>query len=237
MITKEQKAISIMLRTVIINSFALFTSILLAFLYESKGDMPSLINLLYSNAIVLLFVFVISSISLYLYDKDQDYSKNPKNKISLSLFKVISKFIHITTIIIVCDSILIDNFMGLEFHDNDFFSYIGISVSAIAISLFISSKVTLGKNYSPCYDQRKPKNITSSGLYKYVRHPIYSANILLLIGTFIISGSYLMLINIFLLSLFYAISAYREEKYLINNFDYYNKYSKKTGMFLPKYRK
>jgi len=226
-----------MLRTIIINSFALLISIALAFLYGGEGDMLSLINLLYNNIVVLLFVFTISSISLYLYDKDEEYTKNSKNKISLSVFKVVSKFIHITTIIIVCDSVLIDNFMGLEFHDNDFFSYIGISLSALAISLFISSKITLGKNYSPCYDQRKPKSITSSGLYKYVRHPIYSANILLLIGTFIISGSYLMLINIFLLSLFYAISAYREEKYLINNFDYYNKYSKKTGMFLPKYRK
>ena len=52
-----------------------------------------------------------------------------------------------------------------------------------------------------------------------------------------ISGSYLMLINISMLSFFYTISAYREEKYLINNFNYYNSYSKKTGMFLPKYRK
>ena len=226
-----------MLRTIIINSFALLISIALAFLYGGEGDMLSLINLLYNNIVVLLFVFTISSISLYLYDKDEEYTKNSKNKISLSVFKVVSKFIHITTIIIVCDSVLIDNFMGLEFHDNDFFSYIGISLSALAISLFISSKITLGKNYSPCYDQRKPKSITSSGLYKYVRHPIYSANILLLIGTFIISGSYLMLINIFILSFFYAMSAYREEKYLINNFDYYNGYSKKTGMFLPKYRK
>ena len=123
------------------------------------------------------------------------------------------------------------------FHDNSFFSYIGISISSIAIALFISSKITLGKNYSPCYDQRKPKSITSSGLYKYVRHPIYTSNVLLLIGTFVISGSYLMLINIFILSLFYIISAYREEKYLINNFSYYSTYSRKTGMFIPKYRK
>ena len=150
---------------------------------------------------------------------------------------MVAKFIHITTIIIVCDSLLIDNFLGLEFHDNIFFTYIGISISSIAIALFISSKVTLGKNYSPCYDQRRPKSIISSGMYKYVRHPIYSSNLLLLIGTFIISGSYLMLINISILSLFYGISAYREEKYLINNFIYYKKYSKNTGMFIPRYKK
>jgi len=223
-----------MLRTLTINLFALIVSFMIVFFYHADSNIQSLIS---ENLIVLLFVFVISSISLYLYDNDNTYNKKPKNKFSLSIFKIVSKLIHITTIIIVCDSILIDNFLGLEFHDNLLFSYIGISISTIAISFFISSKITLGKNYSPCYDQRKPKNITSSGLYKYVRHPIYSSNILLLIGTFMISGSYLMLINIFILSFFYTISAYREEKYLITNFNYYNGYSKKTGMFLPKYRK
>ena len=223
-----------MLRILIINLIALIVSFIIAFFYKVDSNIQTLIS---ENIIVLLFVFVISLISLYLYDNDTIYNKKPKNKFSLSIFKMISKLIHVTTIIIVCDSVLIDNFLGLEFHDNLLFTYIGISISTIAISLFISSKITLGKNYSPCYDQRKPKNITSSGLYKYVRHPIYSSNILLLIGTFMISGSYLMLVNIFILSFFYTISAYREEKYLITNFNYYNGYSKKTGMFLPKYRK
>ena len=223
-----------MLRILTINLIALIVSFIIAFFYKVDSNIQTLIS---ENIIVLLFVFVISLISLYLYDNDTIYNKKPKNKFSLSIFKMISKLIHVTTIIIVCDSVLIDNFLGLEFHDNLLFTYIGISISTIAISLFISSKITLGKNYSPCYDQRKPKNITSSGLYKYVRHPIYSSNILLLIGTFMISGSYLMLVNIFILSFFYTKSAYREEKYLITNFNYYNGYSKKTGMFLPKYRK
>jgi len=223
-----------MLRILIINLIALIVSFIIAFFYKVDSNIQTLIS---ENIIVLLFVFVISLISLYFYDNDTIYNNKPKNKFSLSIFKMISKLIHVTTIIIVCDSVLIDNFLGLEFHDNLLFTYIGISISTIAISLFISSKITLGKNYSPCYDQRKPKNITSSGLYKYVRHPIYSSNILLLIGTFMISGSYLMLVNIFILSFFYTISAYKEEKYLITNFNYYNGYSKKTGMFLPKYRK
>ena len=223
-----------MLRILTINLIALIVSFIIAFFYKVDSNIQTLIS---ENIIVLLFVFVISLISLYLYDNDTIYNKKPKNKFSLSIFKMISKLIHVTTIIIVCNSVLIDNFLGLEFHDNLLFTYIGISISTIAISLFISSKITLGKNYSPCYDQRKPKNITSSGLYKYVRHPIYSSNILLLIGTFMISGSYLMLVNIFILSFFYTMSAYREEKYLITNFNYYNGYSKKTGMFLPKYRK
>ena len=229
-----------MISTAIINIFALIFSFFIIGLNLFSNNsltFPILKNLIYDNIIIIMFIVAVSSISLYLYEIDNRYYKRKSNLISISIFKIISKVIHFTTIIIVCDSILIENFLNLEFHDNPLFTNIGISVSSIAISLFISSKITLGNNYSPCYDQRKPKNITSSGLYKYVRHPIYSSNILLLIGALLISGSYLMLINIFIISFFYVLSAYREEKYLINNFSYYSSYSKKTGMFIPRYRK
>jgi len=229
-----------MLNAILINTFAVILSFGIVAIYHGTNtyfDLTILNKLIFEHSVVLIFVFVISFISLYLYDSDDRYTDRNKNNFSMSLFRLISKFIHITTVIIVCDSLFIDNFLGLEFHDNILFTYIGIAVSSIAIALFISSKITLGKNYSPCYDQRKPKNITSSGLYKYVRHPIYSSNLLLLFGTFIISGSYLMFINIIILSLFYIISAYREEKYLINNFKYYKNYSKNTGMFVPRYKK
>ena len=229
-----------MISTAIINIFALILSLFIIGLNLFSNNsltFPIFKNLIYDNIIIIIFVVVVSSISLYLYEIDNRYYKRKSNLISISIFKIISKVIHFTTIVIVCDSILIENFLNLEFHDNPLFTNIGISISSIAISLFISSKISLGNNYSPCYDQRKPKNITSSGLYKYVRHPIYSSNILLLIGALLISGSYLMLINIFIISFFYVVSAYREEKYLINNFSYYSSYSKKTGMFIPKYRK
>ena len=203
----------LMISTAIINMFALILSFFIIGLNLFSNNsltFPIFKNLIYDNIIIIMFIVAVSSISLYLYEIDNRYYKRKSNLISISIFKIISKVIHFTTIVIVCDSILIENFLNLEFHDNPLFTNIGISVSSIAISLFISSKIALGNNYSPCYDQRKPKNITSSGLYKYVRHPIYSSNILLLIGALLISGSYLMLINIFIISFFYVLSAYRE---------------------------
>ena len=203
----------LMISTAIINMFALILSFFIVGLNLFSNNsltFPIFKNLIYDNIIIIMFIVAVSSISLYLYEIDNRYYKRKSNLISISIFKIISKVIHFTTIVIVCDSILIENFLNLEFHDNPLFTNIGISVSSIAISLFISSKIALGNNYSPCYDQRKPKNITSSGLYKYVRHPIYSSNILLLIGALLISGSYLMLINIFIISFFYVLSAYRE---------------------------
>ena len=172
-----------MITTAIINIFALILSFFIIginLFSNNSLTFPIFKNLIYDNIIIIMFIFVISSISLYLYEIDNRYYNRKSNLISISIFKIISKVIHFTTIVIVCDSILMENFLNLEFHDNPLFTNIGISVSSIAISLFISSKIALGNNYSPCYDQRKPKNITSSGLYKYVRHPIYSSNIALI---------------------------------------------------------
>ena len=74
-----------MLRTLIINLFALMVSFIIAYLYQVNTNIQILIS---ENIIVLLFVFVISSISLYLYDHDNTYNKKPKNKFSLSIFKI-----------------------------------------------------------------------------------------------------------------------------------------------------
>ena len=229
-----------MMQALSINILSVLFSLIVLFIYHWNNtvfDINLIKSILKENSIILLIIFTVSTISLYLYNSDKKYLRKSKNRFSLKLFKYISMFLHISTVVIVCDSLFIDNFLHLEFHDNILYMYVGIALSVIAISLFISSKITLGKNYSPCYDQRVPKSITTAGLYKYIRHPIYSSNILLLIGVLLISGSYLMVINILILSFYYIISAYREEKYLINKFSYYNTYSKKTGMFVPRYRK
>ena len=65
-----------MLRTLIINLFALIVSFMIAYFYQVDTNIQSLIS---ENIIVLLFVFVISIISLYLYDNDDSYNKKPKN--------------------------------------------------------------------------------------------------------------------------------------------------------------
>ena len=229
-----------MIKSIIANIFAFLLSIMILFIYQmyiNNFEILSINKMIANNYVILMYILAIATISQYFYENDLSYKQRARGKFSLNVFKFISKYIHLSSIIIVVNSILIDNFLNLEFHNNLSFRFLGISFSTIAITIFVSSKISLGNNYSPCYDNRVPKFINKTGLYKYVRHPMYSSNILLLIGTLMISGSYLMFINIILLSSFYIIAAYREEKYLINKFSSYSQYSKKTGMFVPKYWK
>tara|TARA_Y100000590_G_scaffold461115_1_gene621971 strand:+ start:1230 stop:1919 length:690 start_codon:yes stop_codon:yes gene_type:complete len=229
-----------MLKSLISNFLFFIISVIVLFFYQINVNNLTteyVINSLIGNFILLIFILLISILSQYYYENDLSYKRRSKNIFSFSIFKSISQYIHISTIVIAVNALLIDNFLELDFHNNLSLRYLGVSFSSIAIALFISSKISLGNNYSPCYDHRTPKFINKEGIYKYVRHPMYSSNILLLIGTLIISGSYLMFINIVLLTFFYILSAFKEEKYLINKFPNYRSYSKKTGMFIPRYWK
>jgi len=101
------------------------------------------------------------------------------------------------------------------------------------MAFFISAKLSLGEHYSPCFDSFVPRDIVQEGLYRYIRHPIYASNILLLIGVFIACGSLWILFNIILLGIYYMNSALREELVLLEEFPNYGEYSNHTNRFIP----
>ena len=230
-----------MIKSIVNTITMMVLTIIGAYIYSEYYaiDSGELNNFFYTqdNVLIILYIFIIAFISHYLYNNE--FADKPKRQlgISLGIFKYVAEFIRSSSILIAVNSIIFNNFTGYEFHDNYMLIYTGLAISSIAISLFVSAKISLGVNYSHCYNQKKPSKIVDTGLYTLVRHPLYSSNILLILSVLIISGSYLILINLFLIILFYTISAFREEKYLINRFPEYRVYSKKTGMFIPRYRK
>ena len=215
-------------------------SMIILFAYNSYANNAGIaltLNLIFTNSIIIFYIFTVSLVSYYFYESDKSYLIKNSSKASIKIFKFISEFIHISTVVICFNSVLIDNFLYFDFHNSNVIMYSGVAISAFSLALFVSSKISLGNNYSPCYDQKLPNKIVTSGIYKLVRHPIYLSNILLIVGVFIISGSLLIIGNFILLTAFYILSAFREERYLINKFPRYKNYSKKTGMFIPKYWK
>ena len=178
-----------------------------------------------------LFYFVIFLVHKYFYNKS--YNTNRKRIRSLSSFKYLHSLIRISSLIILLLSFYYpQSWLYILFHST-YTLYIGMMISVIATVLFLSAKVTLGRNYSPCYDSYLPQDIIRTGLYKYVRHPIYLSNILLLIGVFISTGSQLLLINFAILLVYYTISAINEEKALLKSHPKYQSYQTQTSMFIP----
>lgn len=113
-------------------------------------------------------------------------------------------------------------------------TYLGLVVSAAGFGLFLWSMRCLGTEFSPCNRARTPQKLVSTGPYHWVRHPIYTSNLLLMAGLFLFTASAWILANFLLLGVCYQHSASREEKRLSQQFPEYQLYSRQTGRFLPK---
>lgn len=75
--------------------------------------------------------------------------------------------------------------------------------------------------------------LSTSGLYLYVRHPMYTSVLILAIGIALLSGSIIKYgLVVCLAILFYYKSVY-EERYLAVKFPEYKSYAKKTPRLIP----
>jgi len=89
-------------------------------------------------------------------------------------------------------------------------------------------------NFSPFPSPRSNSSLISHGIYKYVRHPVYSGIIVALFAYALFSFSaFRLFITASLIILFYF-KTNLEEKLLKERFTDYEDYMKRTGRFFPK---
>ena len=111
-----------------------------------------------------------------------------------------------------------------------------VGVAALGI-LFVSWGCRgLGKNWAPSVSGvKKDTVLVTTGLYGFVRHPIYSGAFIFLAAMTLVAANLLILLpTLALLTLLYA-SIGEEEAILIDRFgDEYREYMKRTPRFIPK---
>jgi protein-S-isoprenylcysteine O-methyltransferase Ste14 len=115
-----------------------------------------------------------------------------------------------------------------------FFKTIGLLLAIVGFLIALIAVLQLNKNLSPFPTPKENAILLENGLYKFVRHPIYSGLLLLFYGYGIyVDSIYKLLISSLLLVLFYFKTNY-EEKQLERKFPDYSNYKQKAGRFLPK---
>ncbi len=186
------------------------------------------------------FLIILSVISIYFY-MNNIYSlkrfKDGKPIASVTSFKVIYLIIMLVTMVVSPLCFFYDSFYLFEWHNSQGLLYSGLSLASIGMGLFIMAKLNLGDNYNPCFKAYVPNDIIKNGIYKYIRHPIYTANVVILIGAFVAAGSWLLLANIAVTIYAYLLASKNEELALTKEFPEYLDYIKRTGAFLPKVAK
>ncbi len=110
---------------------------------------------------------------------------------------------------------------------------IGLCLSFLAFLFIRKALIQLGENYSPIFDTHKPKFIVRQGLYRYIRHPVYLGNMLMILGYVLSSGSLIVLYSSLWGWSYMIYSIIREDQYLAQNFADYRDYQKKSWRVIP----
>lgn len=110
---------------------------------------------------------------------------------------------------------------------------IGLAASIIGVLVSILALLQLNRHLSPFPTPKADGQLIQTGLYKYIRHPIYTGILLMVFGYALYGESlYRLIVAAALLILFYLKSSYEEER-LMQVYPEYETYRKSTGRFFP----
>lgn len=112
----------------------------------------------------------------------------------------------------------------------------GIGLALLGFALLQWAQNTIGKNWSDTPRLMKEQALVTDGPYRWVRHPIYTAFLLILGATFFISANWLIGLSWLGMAILEIISRIRFEEALMLEYfgEQYREYMKHTGRFLPK---
>jgi len=109
-----------------------------------------------------------------------------------------------------------------------FFYFVGFLIIIIAFIILLFAIKDLGRNLSPFPRPINSSNLVTTGIYRFMRHPMYYSLIFISIGVFIIKLSIYYLFLSISLSLIIKFKIALEEQYLNNKFKNYLLYKNKV---------
>jgi protein-S-isoprenylcysteine O-methyltransferase Ste14 len=115
-----------------------------------------------------------------------------------------------------------------------FVSLLGLVLMALAGVVLLVSFVALGNSLTASPLPKQRAQLVTTGMYSYVRHPIYSGLLLLSLGVVLDAGWWPQLVVALMLYLLLRVKAQFEESLLRKAYPKYAAYAQKTPMFFPR---
>ena len=110
---------------------------------------------------------------------------------------------------------------------------LGVAAIGIGAWLLIRGVADLGRSLSPLPRPRPDGRLIDTGIYARLRHPIYAGMIVAAFGWSALTGSLGALVATLLLAVFLDAKARREEAWLLERYDGYADYRRRSKRFLP----
>ena len=110
----------------------------------------------------------------------------------------------------------------------------GLALTSLGVGLSIWARLTLGANWSGVVTLKKDHELIRRGLYRSIRHPIYTGILVAMIGTALIKGHLRGWLGFAVILVTFYFKARREERFLRQEFGPgFDEHMRNTGMFLP----
>ncbi len=113
--------------------------------------------------------------------------------------------------------------------------WLGVGVGVVGVFGVYWLFSSIGNSISPTSATRREHKLVTDGIYKYIRHPLYTFGTSLFISFGMMADNWFIALMGILVFIIMAIRTPKEESNLIEKFgDEYREYMKRTGRFLPK---
>ena len=111
----------------------------------------------------------------------------------------------------------------------------GVALGALGTAGIYWLFSSIGSGITPTSATRKEHKLTTNGIYKYIRHPLYTIGSSFILSFGMMADNWFIGMFGILAFVLMAIRTPKEEANLIEKFgDEYREYMKRTGRFLPK---
>ncbi len=179
-----------------------------------------------------------SALFIYVYHfRPRKFDTDGRKQVtSFRSYVIIDWYLKASSLLITIAAIHGKHPLLLQFHDLSALRIVGLVLAGGALGLFVWAMWTLDAQYTPANLAKLPGRVVATGPYRFVRHPIYTANLLLLVALAMVSGSCWLLVNLAILVLYYVPTIRQEENAIGNAIPEYREYMKRTGRLLPRIR-
>jgi protein-S-isoprenylcysteine O-methyltransferase Ste14 len=111
---------------------------------------------------------------------------------------------------------------------------IGSAIVWPGLAIVLLSIFKLGQSLTASPIPREQSELKTDGLYKWIRHPIYTGLMLTTLGLALEVGSVGKLFFVAALMVLFNYKAKWEERFLLERYAEYRDYMSKTGRFVPR---
>jgi len=123
--------------------------------------------------------------------------------------------------------------LGLPTKVNQTLWWIGQILFYLGIAIAIWAAILLGPNLTPLPKPKQNGELIRTGLYRFVRHPIYFGAILVCFGWAGIEQTLYTLVLAIILLIFFDLKSRQEEIWLTEKFSEYAEYKMTTKKLIP----